>query len=155
MSVFDFRLQRVLDLRQRAEQESAIRLASARQAAIVAQDAHASVLRARAEVRAQASHETHEAGGCAVGQLLLLDSMAERLDELAEKTSDEVHQADAVVAVSTTEFTAAVRDRRALDRLEERHHTAWDQAQVAQDRRAMDAIALTRFVRHHRGNGGR
>jgi len=48
-------------------------------------------------------------------------------------------------------LTAAFKDRRVLDRLRERHEETYRATAEQTDRRAMDDIALSRFV--HNDNG--
>jgi len=143
--MFKFRLQRVLELRAEAEQAKARALAEARDAADAARRDHDALAElhqsSRAEVHAAHAQEPR------VGHLrqlgLVLQSLEERLDNAAEV----VQSADVVVAGAQNELETAARDRRVLDRLKERHATAWRAEEAHKDRLQMDEIALARFAR--------
>ena len=141
--VFRFPLQRVLDLRQRQERDAATALAAAHDAAAAARDAEHALLSARAELAAALA----PAGpGAAVGALRTTAFLIGRLDAEAQAAGAAADAADAAVSDREQALRAAYRDRRALDRLRERHHVAWQGGAVAADRQQMDEIALTRFA---------
>lgn len=143
--MFNFRLQRVLDLRQRREQQTAARLAEARQNADTAVAAHGAIEQARADGRSHAA-ETAGAGTCSMGELQFMSAVMAHLDTRAEESGRAMRDAEAAVDSTGGEFSNAVRDRRALDKLKDRQRDAWEQVQSLQDRQTMDAVALMRFV---------
>ncbi|HEX7238954.1 MAG TPA: flagellar export protein FliJ [Longimicrobiaceae bacterium] len=151
--MFNFRLQRVLDLRAKREQEVAVKLAEARDRADDARRAQAALEAVRTENRERLAHA--HGGGRTVGQLRSLGFVLESLDRRITDAAGVVEAADAGVHASMLEMSDAFRDRRVLDRLRERHLESWRIEEVQQDRAAMDAIALTRFVQKGAGEGGR
>jgi flagellar export protein FliJ len=143
--MFNFRLQRVLDLRERREQETAVRLAGARQEVDAAQAEHGAIEQARADGRSHAA-EAAGAGACSMGELQFMSAVLAHLDTRAEESGRAVRAAEAVADSTGGEFSDAVRDRRALDKLKDRQRDAWEQVQSLQDRQTMDAVALMRYV---------
>jgi flagellar FliJ protein len=141
---FQFRLQQVLELRSRGEREAAGRLATARGEAQDAQDAHAAL----EEVRAAGSASLLAAGAAprAVAQLQAAARVLEHLDRhlvMSEQTAVEAQEkADA----SLLQYRDALRDRRVLDRLRDRHLEEWTAGEVQADRVEMDEVALARFA---------
>ena len=143
--MFKFRLQRILDLRAKREQEIATQLAQAQHEAATARAAHAALEAVRsAEIdKLVAAHATEHT----VGQLQNLSYVLERLDSAVAEASGKVSAAEAVVQKVQDDLTAAVQERRVLDRLRERQHDAWKAEEVQLDRRVMDSIALSQFHR--------
>jgi flagellar FliJ protein len=140
-----FRLQRVLDLRERAEQETARRLASRQHDAEKARDAHASLEALRTTSRDQVE-QVHQ-DGTAVGHLQHMSYLLGQLDRRIAGASDEVIDAEQAVTRVRGELDSAVRDRRILERLRERHDDDIRQVDQAADRVLMDDIALARYAR--------
>jgi flagellar FliJ protein len=158
--MFRFRLQRVLDLRARTERDAATALVSAQETADAARDAQLRLEQARGELAASmvngmavdASGATAQAvPGASVGALRNLSFLLDRLDERVASAAQESDAAQHAVSAHEDALRAAYRDRRALDRLRERHLDAWRAGEAAQDRAAMDEIALTRFTQHAAG----
>jgi flagellar FliJ protein len=143
--VFKFPLQRILDLRAKREQEIATQLAQAQQDADAAREAHAALEAVRsAEIdKLVAAHAAERT----VGQLQNLSYVLERLDSAVAEASGKVSAAEAVVQKVQDALTAAVQERRVLDRLRERQHDAWKMEEAQLDRRLMDSIALSQFHR--------
>lgn len=144
--MFKFSLQRVLDLRSQREQEAAVTLASAREQADEARQEVEELEQARAHgvLRVYAARS----GGVTVGQLQNLGLVIQSLDAQIDSARGQVEQAEAQVERCTSDFTSANQDRRVLDRLRDKHLQVWQSEELQQDRRAMDAIALTRHVRN-------
>ena len=146
--MFRFRLQRVLDLRERKERDAATALVSAREEVDRARAHERELAEARDALAAQAAVQPGvdpAQAMASIGELRTLHYLLNRLDE---------HVASAATAATTAEheadrraddLRAAFRDRRTLDRLRERHHETWRSAAAAADRQQMDEIALTRF----------
>jgi flagellar protein FliJ len=144
MSAFRFRLQRVLELRERVEQTAAARLAAARDEA----DAAGRALESLHALRAAGVGEIAAAHGArTAGQMQNLTFLIDRLDGRLEAARGASAAADAAVREREGEFTAAFQERRVLDRLRERREEEWRAETGGEDRRRMDEIALSRFVR--------
>lgn len=142
---FKFRLQRILELREQAEQAKARELAAARSVAEEAAQAH----EALANLHAHSRHQLHAATQSAprIGHLHQLGTVLASLDERLVVSGDVVKQADAGVLQAKVMLEEAARDRRVLDRLRERHVDAWRTDEALKDRVQMDEIALTQFAR--------
>lgn len=140
--MFKFRLQRVLDMRAKTEEDAGIQLATARESAERARELAVSLEAARAEsIRRGAS------GGSTVGELQNLTYLIGQLDLRIDAAYQAVGAADAEVQSAFDRFTEAVKERRMLDKLRERDLTHWRANETQLDRNTMDAIALTRFTR--------
>ncbi len=137
--MFKFRLQRVLELREKKEQEVATALAEARDRAELARRAVDDLARVR-----DASARP-DGGARSVGELRQAAFVLEQLDRRIALAAIAAAERDADVARRQAELNLAFQDRRVLDRLKERHLDAWRANEVAIDRQTMDAIALTRF----------
>jgi flagellar FliJ protein len=148
--MFKFRLQRVLEMRERHERDAATALAAAQDAAAAAQRAADVLAAARAELAAGAlggTATTRGAGpGAAVGALRTHAFLLDRMDEQVAAAGAAARAAEGVVGAREDGLRAAFRDRRTLDRLRERHEGAWRALAVAADRQQMDEIALVRFA---------
>ena len=158
--MFRFRLQRVLDLRARTERDAATALVSAQETADAARDAQQRMERARGELAASMMTGMAADGqdgtaqavpGASVGVLRNLSFLLDRLDERVASAAEQASAAQHAVSAHEEALRAAYRDRRTLDRLRERHLDAWRAGEAAQDRAAMDEIALTRFTQHAAG----
>jgi flagellar FliJ protein len=142
--MFRFRLQRVLELRERHERDAATALTRARDAAEAARRDAAALAAARAELaaRGRRGRAGRRAGGGAA-QPRLPRSTA--WTSAWPSAGAAVRAAEGAVGEREGALRAAFRDRRTLDRLRERHQDAWRAGAAAADRQAMDEIALTRF----------
>jgi flagellar export protein FliJ len=158
--MFRFRLQRVLDLRARTERDAATALVSAQETADAARDAQQRMEQARGALAASmmtgmavdaSDGAAQSTPGASVGALRNLSFLLDRLDERVASAAQQSNAAQHAVTVHEEALRAAYRDRRTLDRLRERHHDAWRAGEAAQDRAAMDEIALTRFTQHAAG----
>jgi flagellar FliJ protein len=145
--MFRFRLQQVLDLREKQERELATQLAVAMGAE---QSARATLDELRAERIAGAEgaqrEQTHS-----VGELANVAFIMEQLDGQIANASDMVSAANNSVSQVQEALTAAFKDRRVLDRLRERHEETYRATAEQTDRRTMDDIALSRFVNNDNG----
>ena len=140
--MFRFRLQRVLDLRERRERDAATALTQAQEAADAARRDAAALTAARAELAV-----ANVGVGVPVGALHNLGFLLARMDERVAVAGTVVRAAEGAVGEREGALRAAFRDRRTLDRLRERHQDAWRAGAAAADRQAMDEIALARFAR--------
>lgn len=161
--MFRFRLQRVLDLRERRAREATTALSSAQSHAAQARDEEAGLVAARDTLAARAAPGVAggAAGGAAapsaretnapvessnVGTLRTLHFLLGRLDERVAAAATRTAAAERVVLQREDALRAAYRDQRALDRLRERQHATWRATVAAAEQQRMDEIALTRFT---------
>jgi flagellar protein FliJ len=155
--MYKFRLQRVLELREKREGEAATELATARKHADLALQA------ARRLEDEQRSHiekvaaATATGGGLSVGPLQNLSLLVQRMSERVDDAYRTVDTAELQVRERMTQFTTAFKDRQVIDKLKSRDQLAWHAAEAQADRTAMDGIALTQYLRSLKpvsGNGG-
>ena len=139
--MFRFRLQQVLDLREKHERALASQLAQAMGAEREAQAA----LEGLRAVRT-ASGEAVLGGSHSIGELTNLAFILDRLDGQIANASDAVTAAGETVAQMKDAVTAAFQDRRVLDRLRDRQAESHRVAEGQIDQRTMDDIALTRYT---------
>lgn len=143
--MFKFRLQRVLDMRVQSEQDAATRLAAARS------EADAALLeRLRLEAaRDQGIEHASVSTGMQpkVGQLQNLRFLVERLNDEIEVAQQEVEAAAEGVRERLEEYSSAFRERHMIDKLREKALETHRSEEVQADRKAMDSVALSRFIR--------
>jgi flagellar FliJ protein len=149
MSGFDFRLQKVLDLRLWKEQERAGQLSRARQEMAEASRALENLSAVQAATRTQISN-AHGAGGT-VGHLRNLREVLYQLDARIAEATGRQEEAAAQVETSLSEFTVAFRERRILEQLRERQAEANRLAENEAERKELDEVALTRHTRPAEG----
>jgi len=141
--MFRFRLQQVLDLRERQERELASQLV---RALTEQQDAQSQRDTLQAVRNANAERTSQRGQMRAVGELTNLAFVISQLDDYICSADDLVQSADETVAKAKDALTVAFQDRRVLDRLRERHQENHRTVAQQHDRRAMDDIALTRYT---------
>ena len=143
--MFKFRLQRVLEMRQQSEQDAATRLATAR-----SEEEAATLERMRLE-EARDQGIVRAAGAVAeqpkIGQLQNFRFLVERLNDEIEVAQAGVDAAAEGVRERLEEYSAAFRERRMIDKLREKALESHRNEEVQTDRKAMDSVALTRFIR--------
>ena len=144
MSVFDFSLQKVLELRERQEEQSARELAEARQEAHEARQLHTDLQAARDAGRARMARANWV--GRAVGHLRNLVDAVGRVDSHVAAAGTECGQAEEQVEESIEAVRKAARERKIIDRLRERRWHQWRIEQAGNERKTMDEFALS----HHR-----
>jgi flagellar FliJ protein len=141
---FKFRLQRLLDLRELAEREAAVALATARNTEEEARRERDTIAARRATTRALL---LPPAGSCnRVSELRQVAVLLERLDAggaqaeyQLSKASNQVHQKQVLLGETVT-------NRRTLDRLKERQLETWRIADERTERAVMDDIGRARFA---------
>jgi flagellar FliJ protein len=143
--MFNFRLQRLLELREQAEQARARALASAQDTAETARRERDSLATVHGSARAEIDAAQRSAPR--IGHLQQLGFVLQSLDQRLETAGETVRSADQDVTDAQRVLDAAARDRRVLDRLKGRHAEQWRAEAAHQDRLGMDEIALTRFAR--------
>lgn len=144
MPAFDFSLQKVLELRERQEEQTARELAQAKQEANKARQLHADLETARAAGRARMALANWVGG--AVGHLRNLVDVVGRADAQVEAAETECGQAEEQVEESIEAVREAARKRKIIDRLRERRLRSWQIEQAGNERKTMDEFALS----HHR-----
>lgn len=145
MSGFRFRLQKVLELRERLEQESATRLAAARQEAAEARQAMEALQSAR-ERGVEAAGRTASASTTA-GELQRIALLIEHLDEHLAAAENAHREAGDKVNELAAAFERALTERQVIERLRERKLADWRGNEQKRDQALMDAVAVTRHAR--------
>ena len=146
MSRFKFRLQRVLDMRERREREMTLLLASAQRAAAEARRTHEELESACSDGNEQIAEAANGQGSRPAGELQYLGVVLDHLRAQARAAGDERMEADAKVELSTNAVVAAARARHVLEQLRGQQHEAWYNDGLHADQKAMDAIALSQYV---------
>jgi flagellar protein FliJ len=143
MSRFKFRLQRLLDLRQKREQEAAGAVAAARSEAEAATRRQAELAARRDQTRQELLPA--EGQTIRVGRLHEIAYLVHALDGHVATAQKASQAAEQIVQQKLGELSDAMRDRRVLDRLKDRRSVEWRTEDARQEREVMDAIARTRF----------
>jgi flagellar FliJ protein len=141
---FRFRLQRVLELREQAEQARAREVAAARDAAEAAQREADAIAALRSSQRDALDAA---AAAATVGELQHLAWVVGELDGRLQTATEDATRADGERELAERALRDAARDRRVIDRLRERHLERHQDMQAQQDRSTMDDIALSQFTR--------
>lgn len=143
--MFRFRLQRLLDLRQKAEQAKARELAEAQDAAEQAREQRDALARLEEASREEIAR-THDALP-RVGHLHQLGMVLQSLEQRVEVAHEQVNEAENIVSGARQALEQAARNRKVLDRLKEKQADMWRTGEQQRDRQLMDEIALNRFAR--------
>ena len=149
MTGFRFRLQTVLELRERKELESAKGLVDARTEAEVACRAREDLEAVREAGRTLLT-DAHGAGG-AVGHLQNMAYVLGRMDQKIEDAQAACQQADEHVVDKIKSYHMAFQQRKTIDRLKERKFDQWRAEEIKHERKTMDEVALTRHGRDDMG----
>lgn len=141
MSRFNFRLRRVLDLKEQHAKMAAIQVSIAQVRANQAHDAHAAL----AEIRQAGTEQLTAAhsGYATAGQMRNISFLMDTLDQNLNRAADAVASAQTVVTTAQGALTLAHQARRSLDKLRERQKDQWQHSMSQADRQQMDALALT------------
>lgn len=144
MSGFNFRLQKVLDLRIWKEQERAGQLSVARKDMADATRAleHLSAVRTATWEQITVAHGV----GGTVGHLQNLRAVIGQLDLQIEAAADQQDQAEAKLESTLSDFTDAFRERRILEKLRERQAETSRIDENQAERKEMDELASTRHT---------
>lgn len=143
--MFNFRLQRVLELREKKEQAQAIQLAKAEESATAARSERDEIQALHSASRAQLS--SAHGSEPTVGHLHHLGFVLHALDQRLGHAARSVSKAEGVVSEARVSLELAARDRRVLDRLKDKHSVVHRAGEAHRDRVQMDEIALTLFTR--------
>lgn len=142
---FKFRLQRILELREQHEKAKARELASAQRVSESAHSAKDEIAALRDDSKTHIEKTASEAPR--VGHLQQLGLVLDSLDARVILATEAAKLADADVQKAQGVLEDAVRDRRILDRLKDRHAETYSVETAQQDRVQMSAIALVQFSR--------
>lgn len=140
---FNFRLQRVLELREEAERARSVALNDAKGQANAARDLRDAIASARTT-----GHQTLAAAsnsGSTVGTLQQMQYVLGALDMRLQFANSSVVTADSLVRHAQDELRSAFQARHALQTLREKQAETHRLAEQDADRVLMDEIALTRF----------
>ena len=144
MRGFRFSLEKVLEHRKNSEQESARGLVQARDEAESARQAKADLESVREAGRARLA-QAHGVGG-SVGHLQNLAYVLGHVDHQIRDADAACQEADENVVESMKSFQHAVRERKTIEGLRERKLDQWRVAEVRDERKAMDEVAMLRFA---------
>jgi flagellar export protein FliJ len=145
MSEFRFRLQKVLELRERLARESATRLAAARSEA----DRAMSLMKELEEARERGVEKAGETmnGNPSAGELQRIALLIEQLDEHLEAAQTAHREAGEKVTDLAGAFERAFTERQVIERLRARKLADWRETEERADQANMDAVALTQHTR--------
>jgi len=143
-SKFKFSLHRLHAMRQKAEHEAAISLATARNAEEAARTAKDALEARRAEAREAVLPQV--GASRSVAELRQAAFLVEQIDGSLHGARDAIVAAERSVQEEQWRLGERVRDRRVLDRLRERQLESWKVADARLDRDVMDGIARSRFM---------
>lgn len=143
MTMFKFRLQRLLDLRTAHERAKSVEMVQAEQACEAARATLANLEATREAGRSGSLVPTGGEG--TVGQLRNIAFVVEQLDRQVDSAATAMNQAESAAEAVRQDLSAAHVERRVLDRLRDRHAAGWRDAESRADRQTMDSIALVRF----------
>ncbi len=140
---FKFRLQRVLDLREKAQRARAVALANAEAQAQEARNTRDALSAARSAGRD--SIATATTVGATVGSLQQMNFLLGAMDTQLDIADSGIITAESLVRRAQDELRTAFQARHALQTLRVRKEDAHRAAALGADRALMDEIALTRF----------
>jgi flagellar export protein FliJ len=143
MSAFKFRLQSVLELRERDEREAGARLAEAENLADEARTAQ----RTLESVRQSGSEAMHAAHAPTIGQIRTIGYVLDQISNHIAEAQTRVAAAEDVVTQARGDLTSALQARRVLSKLRDKHFENWQKEDNAQEMKQMDEFALARFAR--------
>lgn len=136
---FTFRLQRLLALRQMAEDAASVTLGAARTAANAAHATQAALSSRRADARGAMFPSAGTVRG--VAELTRAAFLVERIDGHVAEADKAARGADARVHDSLARLGERVQARRMLERLRERHFAEWSLIVDRHEREVMDSLA--------------
>ena len=141
---FRFPLQRLLALREKAEQAAATELASARTAEHAARTANDALEARRAEARAALL--PHPGRERSVSELSMVAFLVAQLDCSVAWAAEKVSAAEQAVLHRQGKLGESVRDRRVLGRLRDRQLAGWRIGIERDERTVMDDIGRARHA---------
>jgi len=145
MSGFRFNLQKVLELRERLQVESAMRLAAARTEADRAK--HAMQALEEARVRGVEEAGRTATNPTSAGELQRIALLIDQIDQHLDAAETAHREAGEKVTDIAAEFKRAFIERQVLDRLRTRKLADWRETEQRVDQAKMDEVALVRHTR--------
>ncbi|NBW64195.1 flagellar export protein FliJ [bacterium] len=139
---FTFRLERLLSLRQKAEEVAGIALAEARNAETAAHEAKSALEMHR--VRTQESLTLRAGDTSTVATLRQVALLMEDADRRIAQADERLMACRTTMLARRDALNAAVQERRVLGRLKERALDSWQQAAARSEQVTMDEFAQTR-----------
>jgi flagellar export protein FliJ len=141
-SRFNFSLRRLLSIRENAERVAAVDLAMAHAVEENARQVQESLDEERAQARDALLPPPGQESR--VSELQQVAFLIEQLDTHGETARESVAEAERTVEEKRVRLGETLRDRRVLDRLQEREREEWNIAEKREDRSEMDEIARGR-----------
>jgi len=145
MNAFRFPLQKVLELREETERQSAADLAAARREADDARRAREDLEAVRRSSQARLA-KAHGAGGAA-GHLQNLSFVIGRVERQIDEANTACQEADEHVVDRMKSYRAAHTQRKTMDQLRERKFEQWQSDSARHEQRIMDEVAVNRHAR--------
>lgn len=142
MRRFEFSLQKVLDYRQRRE-EQAIRAFAEAQAQLMHEQA---VLHRLLIEREECLRRSHRRERLTVELLDVEQTYLSALEERIETQRERVAEAERMVEQRREGLIEAQRERKALERLREKHYEQWRQEMLRAEQNTLDDLATVRAV---------
>jgi flagellar FliJ protein len=104
-------------------------------------------LRDREKGREDLERDFARGGNFSAGDLLLFERSFRRQEERLREQRRRLDEAEALAAKKRDHLLEAVKRRRMLDRLKEKHRTAHRRSEIHRERDFMNEIAVNRFNR--------
>lgn len=141
---FQFSLQKVLELRQRLEQQAAIELGRFQSLENQAKKKLTLQEKERQEQLVAWREKNH--GQLNIGELESYQRWLEVLDQAIARQEALAKELQASVKQQTDKYLAARRKRETLEKLREKKYAEFRQEVLGKEQRELDDIAATRFV---------
>jgi len=142
---FQFSLQKLLELRERLEQQAAAELGHLQSREAEARRKLAAQKQHRQQQLVQWRERNH--GELDIGELEAYQRWLEVLDQGIFRQQAVVDQLQISVRRQTDEFLAARRKREILEKMREKEYAKWHEEVLGKEQRELDDVAATRFVR--------
>jgi len=143
MGAFKFRLQSVLEIREREERDAGVKLVDAEGKADEARVAK----QALEDIREKGAAAMHVAHAPTIGQINTIGYVLEQLNHHIADAQTRVAAAEQVVTQARADLTSALQARRVLSKLRDKHFENWQKEDNAKEMQQMDEFALSRFAR--------
>ena len=143
MRRFEFSLQKVLDYRQRREEQAISAFAEAQAKLMHEQAVLRKLLIDREECLRRSPRHQH----LEVEMLDVEQTYLSALEGRIEAQRERVAEAEKVLEEKRQALMQAQRERKALERLREKHHEQWRQEMLRIEQKALDELATARSVR--------
>lgn len=146
MNDFDFRLEKVLELRTDREREMASKLADAMRRVddIHERKRHLDARREAARERMAELQGTSNGGSGSAGDMQSLSIVVERIEDRLRDVERELVVAREEMNTRMEDFEEALQERQVIERLRQRRLEEWREERVRAERKRMDEIAINR-----------